>query len=297
MGLDVPRALRMGIVSKFARGLSPTFVADLLHGTSAPVLAACRAAGLDVRLRENYWNAYDAGRSVAKIAWAGGAARLVVHRKYLHTDAFPGVKRTAKKDYVYLPVVDRLARQFDAELPRLRLQAAGYARTEERDEVRLLRDNDGDVPVSTIDRQVQVPGTRRTLDVVGVTTSGTPTLALVEIKRDRDNRIQQVPVQLARYLDIFVGAGGGLRADIASSLALVAGQLAELGFAAPSPSRFHAGMPVVGLVVLVRYDPSSDLLNRANRAARNLAHPIWCWRPHDHTRLRLPPPEEWVRMR
>lgn len=292
----MPRALRVGDVSDFARGLSRTFVGDLLRGTSAPVLAACREAGLDVRLRENYWNAYDAGRSVAKVVWVGGAARLTVNRKYLHTGAFPGVMRAVRGHYVHLPVIDRLALQFRGELPRLRLLASAHAGTEERDEFRLLNDNRSDTPIATIDRQVQVPGTRQTLDIVGVTTTGTPTLVLVEIKRDLDNRIQHVPTQLAGYLDVFVRAGGGLRADIASSLALVAGQLAELGFPAPSPSRFHAGMPVVGLVVLVRYDPSSGLLDRAHRDARNLAHPIWCWLPDDGSRLRLPPPEEWVRM-
>ena len=50
----------------FQRGLSDTLLRDLLHGPSGTVLRACRDAGLDVRLRDNYLNLYFRGRSLAQ---------------------------------------------------------------------------------------------------------------------------------------------------------------------------------------------------------------------------------------
>jgi hypothetical protein len=286
----------VGVVSGvFDRGLSADFFAELTTGNSAALLAVCRQAGFDVRLRDDYLNAYAAGRSVARLAWRRGV-HLEIHRKYLHDDAFPGVRRIARGDYAVFGVTPRLIAQFADQLVQIKRASEDHVRVEERSEERLLRDNAGGGPFVCVDRQVGVPGTRRYVDVVGVLGGDRPSLVLVELKRDLDNRIQEVPAQVARYLEIFSPEGRGLRADVATSLSRVASQLGQLGFPAPTPAVFEAGMPVLGLVVLVRYNPRSELLARAHVLAAGLPQPVWLWDAADDQRLRLPEQREWIRM-
>jgi len=279
----------------FNRGLCADFFAELTTGKSAAMLQVCRHAGFDVRLRDDYLNAYAAGRSVAKLAWRRGV-HLEVHRKYLRADAFPGVPRLERGDYATFGVTPLLIAQFADELVQIKRASEAHVRVEELSEERLLRDNAGGGPFVCVDRQVGVPGTRSYVDVVGVLDGERPSMVLVELKRDLDNRIQEVPAQVARYLGIFSPNGSGLRADVATSLARVAAQLRAFGFAAPPPSVFVAGMPVLGLVVLVRYNARSALLARAQTLAAGLAQPVWLWNAEDDQRLQVPRQAEWSRM-
>lgn len=221
---------------------------------------------------------------------------LEIHRKYLRADAFPGVPRVARGDYAVFGVTPLLVSQFSDELVDVMRASAAHVGVEELSEEQLLRDNSGGGPLVCIDRQVGVPGTRSYVDVVGVLDGEHPSIVLVELKRDLDNRIQDVPAQVARYLAIFSPEGRGLRADVASSLRQVASQLGQLGFPAPPPSVFGAGMPVLGLVVLVRYNSRSALLARAHDLAARLPQPVWLWNAEDEHQLRVPPQEAWTRM-
>lgn len=280
----------------FRRGLSNAFMTDLRKGTTAPMLDACRAKGLDVRLRAEYLNAYSAGRAVMKLMKQRSGTTLQVHHKYLHAQAFKAAPRRTQGDYVLLSVTPALAAQFAGELDRIIEASHKHRHVEELSEERLLLDNAGGGPFQAIDRQVGVPGTRSYVDVVGVLEGRRPSLVLVELKRDLDNRIQEVAVQVARYLEIFSPEGKGLRPDIAKSLRLVASQLKELGFAAPAAAAFEPGMPVLGLVALVRYNPKSELLGRAHASAATLQQPVWLWSALDETRLQIPAQAQWTRM-
>jgi hypothetical protein len=51
-------------------------------------------------------------------------------------------------------------------------------------------------------------------------------------------------------------------------------QLGALGFPTCAPEQVSPGMPVVGVVALASYNPRSQLLRRAVRAARQLERPI-----------------------
>jgi hypothetical protein len=199
-------------------------------------------------------------------------------------------------DAVVLPVTPLFASQFRDELDRVMGAATAHVLVEERSEARFLNQNVGDGPFFCVDRQVGVPGTRSYVDVVGVLDGGSPSLVLVELKRDLDKRIQEVPAQVDRYLEIFSPGGAGLRDDIARSLGRVSTQLRQLGFVAPLASSFETGMPVLGLVVLVRYNRRSQLLARAHASAGSLAHPVWLWVAEDDEALQLPRQEEWTRM-
>ena len=242
----------------FDRGLSAAFFEDLKSGVSAPVLEACRVAGLDVRLRDDYLTAYSAGRAIATLSWRRGVVQFQVHRKYLSRDAFRNIKRIESRDKVIFSVTAPFAALFPTELPGLIQSASEYMKVEEQSEATFLAQNAGDGPLVCVDRQVGVPGTRSYVDVVGVLGGERSALVLVELKRDLDNRIQEVPAQVERYMEIFSPGGGGLREDVARSFGVVASQLLESGLSRPDscvvprgnacagPGRPRAVQPTVG---------------------------------------------------
>ena len=156
----------------------------------------------------------------------------------------------------------------------------------------LLRHNDESADVCCFDRQIQVPGTRRTLDVVGLTSASAPALVAIEVKRYPDNRIQDVPGQLHEYLEILDPDRKGLREDVADSYGTVCGQLRRLGLAAPSPERIKAGMPVEGLVVVSGYNRNSQLLPRAHDLAAKLERSMYLWEAGAGEFV-VPPPKRW----
>ena len=78
---------------------------------------------------------------------------------------------------------------YTAELPALMPKAGEHVGHEENVEAGLLQRNDGTADVCCFDRQVQLPGTRRTVDIVGSTSKNAPTLVAIEVKRYPDNRI------------------------------------------------------------------------------------------------------------
>ena len=119
-----------------------------------------------------------------------------------------------------------------------------------------------------------------------------PTLVAVELKRDLDNRIQEVASQTHAYLEMLDPSGAGLREDVARSYKLVCGQLKDLGLKAPSPDLIEVGMPVVGVVALANYNPKSKLLDRALADARSLERKVHFCRIEDGD-LILPPPACW----
>lgn len=281
----------------FNRVLRPEALADLQTGLTAPVLAACRAAGLDLRIREHRLTAYHVGRAVVTVRWPPAGPTLEVHHKYVQAEDLPGSTRPQSGDYVTVPLTQGLADRFPTVLARWMANADRYVHHEERCEEQLLRDNAGGGPFVALDRQVGIPGTRSYVDVVGVLDGPQPSLVLVELKRDLDNRIQEVPAQVDRYVGFFSPGGKGLREDVARPLRQMAEQLEVLGVPVPKPASIEAGMPVLGLVVLVRYNPRSKLLGRAHELADRLTHPIWLWIAEKEDVLAVPPHDCWTRMR
>lgn len=81
----------------FRRGLSDEFVAWLSSGLGRRLLDLLVEHGLDVRLRNNYFNAYEAQCSLAKVAWQPRrrTARLEIDRAYLEESE---LLRSAKSD-------------------------------------------------------------------------------------------------------------------------------------------------------------------------------------------------------
>ena len=280
----------------FQRGLSDTLLRDLLHGPCGTVLRACRDAGLDVRLRDNYLNLYFRGRSLARIVGrCRRPAKLEIHHKYLVADRIGERAGRRSGGYCAFDVDAAFAEVYAAHLDTMIKRACRYAGPEEDVELRLLKCNDSTAAVCCFDRQIQVPGTRRTLDLIGFLAGHVPALVAIEVKRYRDSRIQDVPRQLHQYLEILDPIQEGLRDDVARSYRSVCEQLRTLGLSAPDPTRITAGMPVKGLVIVSDYNHRSRLLPRAHELAAKLERSMYLWQPTGGQFV-IPGPERWVRM-
>ena len=280
----------------FNRGLSEGLLERFEDGPCAVMLRACVGAGLDVRLRNEAVNLYFRGRSMARILGRKRRpTKLEIHPKYLATDRIGRFAGRPSGSYLAFDVDAAFAEDYVTDLDAMIRLARAHVGEEENVELRLLEGNGAGAPVCCFDRQIQVPGTRRTLDVVGVTTVGEPVLVAIEVKRYPDNRIQEVPGQLHEYLEIFDPGREGLRADIARSYRKVCWQLRRLGLPAPEPARVTPGMPVAGLAVVSDYNPRSKLLPRAHALAERLDRPIYLWQP-EPGKFAIPPPGRWQRM-
>ena len=284
------------MTSPFQRGLSDDLLDDLMDGPCATVFRACVKAGLDVRLRTNAVNLYFGGRSMARIVGRSRVPiRLEIHPKYVVEDRIGELAGRPSGSYLVFDVNAGFADAYVAELPALMRKARKHAGHEENVELRLLQRNDGTADVCCFDRQVQVPGTRRTVDIVGLTSKNAPVLLAIEVKRYPDNRIQHVPGQLHEYLEILDPDRKGLRDDVAESYRTVCRQLRRLDRPAPDPGRITPGMPVRGLVIVSGYNPRSKLLPRAHQLAAKLERPIYLWEPGSGE-FAVPPPVRWRRM-
>ena len=280
----------------FQRGLSSALLQDLLDGPCGKIFRGCRDAELDVRLREDYLNVYFRGRSLARIVGRSRRpARLEVHHKYLVADRIGAFAGRRIGDHCVFEVDADFAGGYVAHLNEIIERARCHVGPEESVELRLLQRNDSAAAVCCFDRQIQVPGTRRKLDLMGLAAGDVPALVAIEVKRYFDQRIQDVPRQLHEYLQIFDPKREGLRADVAQSYRTVCEQLRILGLSAPDPTKITEGMPVCGLVIVSNYNPASRLLRRAHDLAAKLERSMYLWQPGDGE-LAIPALERCVRM-
>ena len=280
----------------FRRGLSDGLFRDLLDGPCATVRGACLDAGLDARLRPDAISFYSHGRSIARIEGRRRRpAKLSVHRKYLAEDRIGDYVGGGNGEYRTFDVDAAFAKVYASRVHSLVERAGGHVGSEETVESRLLECNDGEAPVCCFDRQVQMPGTPRRLDLMGLISGPVAALVAIEVKRHPDGRIQDAPRQLHEYLEIFDPAREGLAADVACSYRRVCQQLRALGLAAPDPDLVVAGMSVKGLVIVSGYNPRSRLLPRAHELAARLERPIHLWQP-DGDHHCIPEAERWERM-
>ncbi|MCY4506734.1 MAG: hypothetical protein OXG35_07205, partial [Acidobacteria bacterium] len=267
--LHAPGRGDKGVTRPFRRGLSGKLLGDLQAGPCATVLRACVRDDLDVRLRANGVNLYFQGRSMGRIVGRSRVRhKLEIHHKYVAGARIGEFSGRRSGSCLVFDIDTGFAAAYAAALPALIRRAGGHAGHEENVELRLLQQNGGAAEVCCFDRQIQVPGTRRTLDILGATSVGAPVLVAIEVKRYPDNRIQDVPRQLHEYLEILEPGRAGLREDIAASYRTVCSQLRRLGRPAPDPQRITAGMPVMGLVVVSGYTRVSQLRPRGAATGR-----------------------------
>ena len=280
----------------FRRGLWDGFLQDLQDGPCSTILRACQDAGLNVCLRKNYLNAYFHGRSLAKIAGRRRQpAELRINYKYLIADHIGDYAGRRSGDYCAFDVDTAFAEVYAAHLDSIIMRAREFVRPEDVVESTLLECNDNTAAVCCFDRQIQVPGIRKRLDLMGFIVGDAPTIVAIEVKRYPDRRIQCAPRQLHKYLEVFDPTQEGLREDVARSYRTVCDQLRTLGLSGPDPTQITEGMSVLGLVIVSDYNRRSRLLPRAHKLAAKLVRPIHLWQPADGEFV-VPVPEQWIRM-
>jgi hypothetical protein len=277
----------------FARGLSDAFMVWLGTARGRTLLELFRDDCFDIRLRENYFNVYEAQCSLARVEWVAGSetARLVVNRKYL---AGTTLQTDGPDDYEAFDVNDDFVGQYGELLPALRRTACELHGDEGLLEAKCLRDNRTGTPLLAFDRQIILPGRRDRLDVLAVAADRSrPLMVAVELKRGLNNDIQGVAAQTLKYMEMLDPDGAGLRPDVARAYQRVCSQLRVLGWEAPDPTLITPGMPVGGLAGLADYNAKSKLLGRAEAAAKNLVRPVgFCHL--DMAKLVLPDPATWA---
>ncbi len=276
----------------FQRHLTVPFLDQLLGpGPARQVFLACHGAGLDLRWRpEDRVNAYSKGRCIVAL----GPASMRIHGKYLPDGVLGQAQSTRKGNYLHFDL-GKAAAAFCSRLGEICVTAQEYEGREEASEDAFLRGNAGPGPFQCMDRQVQIPGIPGRLDALAVTRwQGRSALVAAEIKCGLDNRIQVVPHQIQKYVAALAPAGG-LRQEVAESYGIVATQMRTMGLSAPEPGEFSPGMPVLGLLVLVDYNPASRLLGRARVEAAGLPRPTWLWQGNGSA-LKAPDPSGWVRL-
>lgn len=261
-------------LTPFRRGLSEEFMLLLSAGLGRRLLDMFVDHQLDVRLRNNYFNAYRAQSSVARVRWQVQKqnARVEIDRAYL-----AGTKLLLCDDKIQkFDLSEEFLDMYELELPRIRsIVDTRYASPEGRSEAKCVEANLEGTSFHVIDRQIVNSRPLLRLDMLALSIdTGHPAILATELKRDLDARIQHVPSQLAGYLDMLDPAGQGFRTDVANSYRRVCEQLRSLGFSAPDPSLIRPGMEVIGLVALANYNPKSALLGRALEEAGMLPRRI-----------------------
>jgi hypothetical protein len=252
-----------GSETAFARGLSSAFLAWLKNDTGRKLLDTFVEHDLDVRIRGDYLNAYKAECSVAKLSWQARKELplLSIHRAYLINAPLLNVRDNA--DYANFDVLPEHVDVYRTSLPGILNAVLPHIGEEGRWEQRCVDANLEGTPFVVIDRQIVNRRPPVKLDMLAVATmSEVPTLVAVELKRDLDNRIQDVASQALKYVTML------------------------------DPTLIQPGMPVVGLVALANYNPKSQLLERALNSARSLERLIrFCHLAND--RPTIPPMSRW----
>lgn len=303
----------------FRRHLSPELLTYLKSGPGSTLMEAFRRHGLDVRLRDDYINAYTVGNSLANVYRARNSFRLKVSRKYLTGVELPNQRQRRPRkllgkkpelpEYIDIDLNETSIAAYVGALSVIRKNAEDhYAKPEARWEERCARANICGCPQQVLDRQIAKgdaskplsEGRKRRgavrLDMITVLATPERGLVAVELKRDLDSRIQHVTRQLVKYLEFLDPDGSGLSAPIADSYAIACTQYAELGIAAPEPRAIEPGMPVYGLIGLANYNPRSQLLKRALADARSLEREVrYTFISKDEHPV-LPPRGSWNKM-
>jgi len=286
-------------ITPFHRGLKDEMFDWLQTGLGKELVDLFKDRKLDVRLRDNYLNAYAAQCSLAKVQWSNRTgASLTIHKKYFPGSPLapqPNLNRDGNP-YARFAVTPRLVEAYAEALCTIqKVVAAGYVKPEGKWEEDCSNANLEGTSLLVIDRQIVSgkPAARLDLLAIGSSDSG-PFMVAVEMKRDVDNRIQEVPEQTAKYLRMLDPHGTGLRADVAESYRDVCRQLRALGLPAPDPCLVKEGMRVEGLVAIANYNRKSELLQRAFDLALGLDRDIRFCQISD-TDLILPPEKKWIR--
>ena len=155
----------------FKRGLSEEFFRDLKDGRLVSLLACARKRELDVQIREDYVNFYHQGCSVLKLTHHSRLStyRAEIHVKYVSGLSLPD-RQNRGGNYALFNASEAFVEAYTHRIADILANAEHYAKPESTVEKSLITASlDASSPVVFIDRQVQVHGVRKRIDMVGVT--------------------------------------------------------------------------------------------------------------------------------
>lgn len=254
----------------FNRGLSPSFLDELVRGKFKNLVATVAASQMDLQIRDDYVNLYHNGLSLLRLSNRTERCdyRAHVHWKYLQGVDLPGGHATG--NYCQFDASDGFVDRYLAGLPQIRQNSEAHAKPEgsaEQDIV--IRNHDDLAAVVVIDRQIQVPGIRRRADLMGLTVSvdGQMSFVLIELKRGLDNRIQDLTDQMGDYHQALAGEAHALRPDIQKAYRNVVRQKQALGLLPKSIQIPDEPLAVICLLALYDYNHKSELLDRLRQTA------------------------------
>ena len=242
-------------MSYFRRGLSASFLAALKTGGDLhPVIEGALAHGLDLGVRQNYFNLYSGRNSVLKLRQIQRKSEFEVH---IHEAYRPPASVAAKRSGKYrvqrfaATAATAWAKAFHAALPALLEAAKEFDKPEGATEFALAVAH-RNAPLTVIDRQVQlgdIPDSR--VDAFAVLDEGRgPRVLLLELKAGERLDVAAVVEQVDRYRT-FYEVDGRLREDVATCLQQVWTQKAAMGFVgAPTPGLDLSRLRVEYLVAL-----------------------------------------------
>lgn len=261
---------------RFARGLADDFVSELSAGYLQPLIGTAVNKQLDIQIRENSVDIYASGRCVLNLAHSRkhGTYKAKVHNKYLNGIPLPVSPNITSDNYCRFAFDPAAAHWYLAGIDQIIANAITTVKPEAATEEKLIQASLlAESPLIFLDRQVQLHGVQKRMDLIGLALHPEPKIFLTELKQGLDNRIQNTIDQIDSYYNL-IAPGGHLREDVYVSYANVITQKKKLGLM-PSGISMPTNRPVVEpLIVLYDFNERSKLLNRLVVAAKYHALPV-----------------------
>ena len=260
---------------RFARGLTDKFLSDLTNGFLQNLLQAAVCRQLDIQIREDYINIYACGGSVMKLIHSQQCHKYSaeIHRKYVNGLLWTTPPKTGN-DYCTFVVDSAFVSDYITNLNQILQNATAKEKTEATIEEKLIQaSHHPGSPLIFLDRQVQLHGVQKRMDMIGLALHPEPKIVLTELKQGLDNRIQKLMEQISSYYDL-IDPDGHLREDVFGSYINVIEQRQKLGLIPLEISMPKDRPTVECLIVLYDYNERSELLSRLVDAAKQHTLPV-----------------------
>lgn len=261
---------------RFARGLADEFVSELSAGCLGQLMRSAVSRQLDIQIREHNIDIYACGRCVMNLAHIRrrGIYKAKIHSRYLNEVHWPVSLDIGSDNYCRFAFDAASQGAYIASIDQIIENAIALAEPEATIEEKLIQaSHRPESPLIFFDRQVQLHGVQKRMDMIGLTLHPEPKIILTELKQGLDNRIQKLMDQISSYYDL-IAPDGHLRGDVFSSYTKVIEQKQKLGLMPPEISMPKDRPAVECLIVLYDYNERSELLGRLVDAAKQHTLPV-----------------------
>lgn len=261
---------------RFARGLADKFVSELSVGCLEQLMRSAASRQLDIQIREHNIDIYARGRCVMNLAHIRqrGIYKARIHSKYLNGVQWPVSLDIGSDDYCRFAFDAISLGSYIASIDQIIGNAIALSGPEATIEEKLIQAScRPESPLIFFDRQVQLHGVQKRMDMIGLALHPEPKIILTELKRGLDNRIQKLMEQIRSYYDL-IAPDGHLREDVFGSYTSVIEQKQKLGLMPPEISMPKDRPVVECLIVLYDYNERSELLSRLVDAAKQHTLPV-----------------------